>query len=156
MGYKKEIKIHASIEKVWNSWTNEEETSNWLAPKSHIVFEDGGPYEFFWDDNPEKDSTIGCKLLRVEKRKILCFEWQGKSEFLEMFKKPYGKTIIEVNFIEEENGIMVEVKQEETRNLEKWIEYDEWMSGAWEYALSCLKKYCEASKDEKEDKLDCC
>ncbi len=156
MGYIKEIKIDAAIGKVWNSWTNEEETSNWLAPKSQIVFEVGGAYEFFWDDNPEKDSTIGCKLLRIEKRKVLCFEWQGKSEFLDMFREPNGKTIIEVNFVEEGNSVIVEVKQAETRNLEKWSEYDNWMSGAWEYALSGLKKYCEESQEEKEEQRDCC
>ena len=156
MGYQKEILIYADIDKVWNSWTSEEETTNWLASRARVVFEEKKPYEFFWDDDPEKDSTIGCRLLAIDIRKRLSFEWQGKTEFLDMFCEPYEKTVIDVFFVENENFVKVKVIQEETRDLLKWKEYDEWMSDAWAYALSCLKKYCEGNGKKKDTKKDCC
>ncbi|NQV37247.1 MAG: SRPBCC domain-containing protein [Candidatus Marinimicrobia bacterium] len=156
MGYQRDIIINAPIETVWKSWTSEVETSKWLAPKSHIIFEEGKPYEFFWDEDPEIDSTIGCTLLKIETWKKLRFEWQGKSEFLDMFMSPHRKTIIEVSFLNITNGIKVIVNQEETRDLEKWDEYDKWMADAWEYALTCLKTYCEESHKKIEEMKDCC
>jgi len=156
MGYQKEIEIAASIDKVWKAWTSEKETSSWLAQKSRVVFEEGKPYEFFWDDDPEKDSTIGCKLLKIDDRKGLSFEWQGKTEFLDMFSEPYGKTIVDVEFAEKVNCVNVKVIQEETGDLKNWNDYDEWMAEAWDYALLCLKKYCEGSENKEEQKKDCC
>ncbi len=84
-------------------------------------------------------------MRHCEKR--ITFEWQGKTDYIEMFREPYGPTMIDVRFDEEENGkTKLILEQEETRELEKWKEYDEWMSEAWEYAIDCLKKYVEKNK----------
>ncbi len=144
MGYKIEQTIDAPVYKVWKSWSSEEETQKWLAPKARVIFEKNGAYEFFWDEDPNKDSTIGCKIKKIEKERSLTFEWQGKTEYIEMFRKPFGPTLITVSFHEEENEKTVLIlEQRETRELEKWKAYDEWMSGAWNYAINCLKKYIE-------------
>ena len=155
MAYKKKIEIDAPLKRVWDSWTTQEATQGWLSLRSNVDFREGGPYEFFWDDDPEKDSTKGCVLLEIAPRKRLSFEWQGKTEFLEMFKPPYGPTVVIVRFSRANERTVVEVEQQETRDMEKWSEYDEWMASAWEYALSSLKNYCE-EKDRPVKENDSC
>ena len=77
----------------------------------------------------------------------MVFQWQGKTEFLDMFQSPKGKpTQVQVEFKEMEGKTKVFLTQKETRKLLKWKDYDSWMSGAWAYALKELKKYCESKK----------
>jgi uncharacterized protein YndB with AHSA1/START domain len=144
MGYIREVEISAPVDRVWNAWTSSEEAQKWLAPRANVFFEKGGEYEFFWNEDPEIDSTLGCKLLAINPGERLAFEWQGKKEFLHMFKPPEGsRTIIEVRFISIDGETQVIVNQEETRNLPQWEAYDSWMASAWELALASLKSYCE-------------
>jgi uncharacterized protein YndB with AHSA1/START domain len=145
MGYSKEIEIEAQVERVWNAWLDKQETEKWLAPRANIRFEVGGEYEFFWNEDPGIDSTIGCKLLKIEQHKFLAFEWQGKKEFLYMFLPPRGmKTTIEVGFFPTgDRGTRVVVSQAETRDLPRWKDYDNWMAAAWQMAMESLKNHCE-------------
>ena len=144
MSYTKSIHINAPLNKVWEAWTSAEHTRHWLAPRAKVEFRCGGAFEFFWSDNPERDSTLGCKLLEIEPEKHLKFEWQGKTEFLHMFLPPIGRrTIIDVQFEKQDSGTMVRLIQAETRDHKEWPAYDTWMSKNWEIALESLKKYCE-------------
>ncbi len=145
MAYKKSIQIDASITDIWNAWTNSESAVKWLAPKANISFQPGGVYEFFWGADPEKDSTLGCVLLKIEKENFLSFEWQGNAKFLHMFLPPNGnRTVIEVNFEQQSEGTLVTIHQKETRSHKDWADYEVWMSNAWEMALKALKEYCES------------
>ncbi len=145
MGYKIERTIDAPVEKVWLCWTSAEETQRWLAPKSRVNFIVDGAYEFFWNsEDPSLDSTIGCKLKLIENEQRILFEWQGKAEFLEMFTTPHAPTLIEVTFDREEDcKTRLILEQKETRDLEKWGEYDKWMYGAWVHAIDSLQEYVE-------------
>ena len=144
MGYKKEIVVEAPIDKIWSAWTRREEAEKWLAPRANIQFQVGGQYEFFWNDDPELDSTLGCCLEAINKPHLLVFQWQGKSEYLHMFQYPAGeKTSVSVQFAAVEKGILVSVNQAETRNSANWAAYDTWMATAWEMALQSLKNHCE-------------
>ena len=147
MSYTKSIYINTPLNKVWAAWTGDEHTRHWLAPRSNIEFRCGGAFEFFWGDNPERDSTLGCKLLEIEPERYLKFEWQGSTEFLHMFLPPSGRrTIIEVQFEKQDSSTMVRLNQAETRDHIEWPAYDAWMSKNWEIALESLKKYCGVGK----------
>jgi uncharacterized protein YndB with AHSA1/START domain len=143
MGYSREVEIGASLATVWRAWTTREKTEAWLSPRARVEFVEGGAYEFFWDEDPALDSTLGCRLLTIEPQRRLVFEWQGKTEYLPMFTEPHGPTTVEVEFRETQDGVTLVLSQSETRLLPKWAEYDEWMSAAWEYALRALKSHCE-------------
>jgi uncharacterized protein YndB with AHSA1/START domain len=144
MSYSKSIHIETPLNKVWEAWTSAEHASQWLAPRANIEFRCGGAFEFFWGDNPEQDSTLGCKLLEIELEKHLRFEWQGQTEFLHMFLPPTGRrAIIDVQFEKQDSGTTVSLMQAETRDDQQWPAYDAWMSKNWEIALESLKKYCE-------------
>lgn len=144
MAYTLKVEIDAPIGKVWSSWGSREALERWLASKANVFFSEGGAWEFFWSDDPAKDSTLGCKILKIEPEKFLRFEWQGKSEFLDMFLPPKGRrTTIEVRFEKSGKGTLVTLVQEETREGRQWKAYDAWMSKAWEMALKVLKEHCE-------------
>jgi len=139
--------INVPVAEVWKAWTSREALERWLAPKANISFREGGAWEFFWSDDPAKDSSLGCKILKIEPERLLRFEWQGKTEFLDMFLPPRGKrTAINVRFEKTASGTRVALVQEETRNDAKWAAYESWMSKAWEMALQGLKKHCEEAK----------
>ena len=82
MSYRLEIKINVPIENVWKAWSKSSEAVKWLSYKSNINFVENGQYEFFWDDDPEIDSTLGCTLLSIKDHTYFQFEWQGKNEYL--------------------------------------------------------------------------
>ena len=155
MSYLREIVINAPLVNVWSLWTNQADIKEWLAPRANIMFEEGGSYEFFWDEDPESDSTLGCKLLTIEPGKLLTFQWQGKTEFLPMFRPPHAPTEVEVRFSVGADGVThVTVEQTETRDLPDWQAYDEWMGEAWAYALTQLKATCEARQTTQDS--SCC
>ncbi len=61
-----------------------------------------------------------------------------------MFLPPNGKrTVIEASFEQQLKETLVTINQKETRNHKDWIDYETWMSKAWEMALKALKEYCE-------------
>ncbi len=143
MSYGKEIDIAAPLDRVWAAWASRENAEKWLAPRANVVFEKGGAYEFFWDEDPNRDSTLGCKLLGIEPGQLLRFQWQGKTEFLSMFQEPHEPTAVEVRFSGSGDTVHVTLEQKETRSLPGWKAYDEWMASAWEFALNELKTFCE-------------
>ena len=148
MSYSKSIQIDVRIEDVWKAWTDSESTAKWLAPKANVDFRPGGAWEFFWSDDPKKDSTLGCVILEVEQESLLRFEWQGRTAFLHMFLPPGGeRTVIEVRFERQVNGTLVTLDHAETRHHPDWAAYEVWMSKAWEMALEALKRHCEEVAD---------
>ena len=148
------IDIAAPLDQVWGAWTTKAATERWLAPGANVDFAEGGAYEFFWDEDPKRDSTLGCKLLSIQPQRLLRFSWQGKTEFLPMFRDPYGPTEVEVRFSPSDGGTHVTVEQAETRDLPDWPAYDAWMAGTWEYALGQLKAHCEGGPAGEE--ASCC
>lgn len=140
MSYARAVLVRAPQSRVWSAWT----TPSWLAPRRRVDVKPGGAWEFFWGPDDDKDSTLGCKLLTVEPPRLLRFEWQGRSEFLDMFLPPKGRrTAIEVLLEDEGAGTRVTLVQAESREGEKWAAYEAWMSKAWEMALEALRKECE-------------
>lgn len=146
MGYIHTVEIKTAVAIAWQAWMSRDALERWLAPKANVLFREGGAWEFFWDQDPKKDSTLGCKILKIEPERLLRFEWQGKSDFLEMFLPPKGRpTKIDVRFEKAGKGTRVTLTQEETRSDLQWKAYDAWMSKAWAIALSELKRYCEGA-----------
>lgn len=143
MSYVRKISIDAPLEKVWAAFGSNEELQRWLAPRADVHFAEGEPYELFWDEDPAIDSTLGCRMLRIEPQRLLRFQWQGKDDFMAMFRPPHGPTEVEVRFAHADGVTTLTLEQEETRDLPDWAAYDEWMAGAWEYALGQLAAYCE-------------
>jgi uncharacterized protein YndB with AHSA1/START domain len=147
MGYIREIEIAVPPSRAFRAWASEAEVIHWLAPRARVALAPGGPYELFWAESPETDSTQGCRVIAVEPDARIELEWRGRSDFDPLFAAPHGPTRVEVRFAPggQAGSSRVVVEQRETRALPGWSAYDEWMADAWEEALVNLRGYLEGA-----------
>lgn len=75
-------RLHCSIERAFAMFTRNEHLQTWLTAIADVEPERGGKYELFWNpDDPEHNSTLGCKITAFEPDTLLAFEWKGPSRF---------------------------------------------------------------------------
>lgn len=75
-------RLHCSTERAFAMFTQNEQIQGWLTAFSDVEPEVGGRYELFWDpDDPEHNSTLGCKITALTPETLLAFEWKGPSQF---------------------------------------------------------------------------
>src|SRR5687768_6480874 len=78
----KELQLNCPPEKAFLYFTENRLLEKWLALRADVVPEPGGKYELFWKpDDPENNSTKGCRILALKKNRYLCFEWTGPEQF---------------------------------------------------------------------------
>ncbi|MBW2736425.1 MAG: SRPBCC domain-containing protein, partial [Deltaproteobacteria bacterium] len=117
MAYQCSVEIKAQSAEVWRLWASKANLEKWLAPQANVELREGGPWELFWDEDPQRDSTLGCTLLTVEDGARLVFEWQGKTEYLPLFAADKGGlTHVEVRFIATAEGTLLQLEEAETRD----------------------------------------
>jgi len=80
---RKEVRVNASIEKVWKAWTTNEGATRFFAPKARIELTIGGRYELYFDLRAPKGSQggEGCRVLSFLPMEMLSFEWNAPPEF---------------------------------------------------------------------------
>ena len=62
-----EVNVNASLEEVWNAWTDDTLIVKWFSPGAHIEPRLGGAYELYFDPNDHNHmSTIGCKITEYQ------------------------------------------------------------------------------------------
>ena len=75
-------RLHCSTERAFALFTKNAELQNWLTASADVEPFVGGRYELFWElDNPEVNSTLGCKITALESNVLLAFEWKGPPQF---------------------------------------------------------------------------
>jgi uncharacterized protein YndB with AHSA1/START domain len=73
--------LQASPERVWDALIDPAQAGTWFAAAATIVPERGGAYELFWQpDDPEHQSTIGCRITAIAPGRYLAFTWRGPDE----------------------------------------------------------------------------
>jgi uncharacterized protein YndB with AHSA1/START domain len=73
-------RLHCTGERAFAMFTENEQIQRWLTRSANVEPRVGGGYELFWDlDNPEHNSTLGCKITAFEPNTLLAFEWKGPS-----------------------------------------------------------------------------
>ena len=71
-------RLHCTTERAFALFTENEELQTWLTRSAHVEPRVGGRYELFWDlDDPEQNSTLGCKITAIVPNTLLAFEWKG-------------------------------------------------------------------------------
>ena len=82
-----EISFNASIEKVWNAWTDPHLVLQWFGSdpngkgvKAVLDVQPGRHYEIAFKDGDGTEHTCMGKYLNVEKFKQLSFTWEWKNE----------------------------------------------------------------------------
>jgi uncharacterized protein YndB with AHSA1/START domain len=75
-------RLHCAIERAFAMFTQDEQLQTWLTRVADVEPVLGGRYELFWDlDDPEHNSTLGCKITASEPNTLLAFEWKGPPQF---------------------------------------------------------------------------
>lgn len=75
-------RLHCTIERAFAMFTQNEQLQTWLTRSANVEPVVGGSYELFWDlDDPETNSTLGCKITALEPDALLAFEWKGPPAF---------------------------------------------------------------------------
>lgn len=75
-------RLHCSVEHAFTMFIQNQQLQRWLTNAAEVEPVVGGKYELFWDlDDPEHDSTLGCKITAFVKDVLLAFEWKGLRRF---------------------------------------------------------------------------
>ena len=75
-----ELDIAATRERVWDLFTTAGGLTSWLCLRARVEPRVGGAYELFWNPDatrPESDSTLGCRILSIDRPRLLSFTWRG-------------------------------------------------------------------------------
>jgi uncharacterized protein YndB with AHSA1/START domain len=82
-----EMAIHASVEKVWEAWTEPSIIMNWFGsdPKGEVLgaildVRPGGSFEVTFKDSDHTEHTCSGIYNEIEKFSKLSFSWHWKSE----------------------------------------------------------------------------
>lgn len=75
-------RLHCAPERAFALFTQNAQLQTWLTRSANVEPVVGGSYELFWDlDDPERNSTLGCKITAIEQNALLAFEWKGPPMF---------------------------------------------------------------------------
>ena len=137
-----ELTLNAPIEKVWHTWTDSQDISNWFSPEAHIEARIGGPYELYFDpSNHDHQSTKGCKIIEIKPMTNLGFQWKGPDEYQKTMNNPAIITYVHVTFDPDGEKTHIIVSHGGWGKGEKWEEAKTWHVRAWEGVLADLEKY---------------
>ena len=143
-----EQKVNASIDRVWQAWTDSIQTGIWFAARANIQPERGGAYELFWDlAHPERDSTLGCRVTFVQPQKWLGFTWRGPSIFDDLMNEnaspPSPPTHVTVQFEAQGNQTAIRVTHVGWGDSPRWNEARNWHIRAWAGVIQNLAAFLE-------------
>ena len=142
---RKEITIHASLDRVWHSWT----TADGLVPvsaKSNVELRAGGPYEWFLSGDPDENGLVGgqgSKVLAFLPQEVLAFDWTFPPS-VPTLRAARAKTQVIVQFDQPENGVVrVRFAQLGWQDGEDWDRGYAYFDKAWDWVLAEMKKNLE-------------
>ena len=138
--------LNAPVEHVWQALTDPELLKRWFAKEAKVVAERGGPYELFWEPaNPERNSTLGCRVTHAEPQRWLAFTWRGPTIYDDPMNEgdpPPRPTWARVRFERHGEGkTAVRVEHLGWGVGERWEEARAWTERAWGNALENLAAF---------------
>ena len=137
-----ELDLNLSIQDAWKAWTENEKLESWLTVKSNVEPRLGGSYELFWvPETPQDNSTIGCKITKIQDHELLAFDWKGPVPFADIMNTKPHPTSVEIIFKSiGVNRTAISFKHTGWGHGKKWEDAKNWQKKAWEMAFSNLKK----------------
>ena len=137
-----EIILNASLEEVWNAWTDDSLIVKWFSPGANIEPRLGGAYELYFDPNDHNHmSTIGCTITEYEPMNHLSFTWKGPDQYAEIMNNPDNLTHVKVTFSWEGERTTIALIHEYWGESDKWAEAKEWHRNAWDGVFKALKQF---------------
>jgi len=115
---------------------------NWLTVKADVEAVEGGKYELFWTPgDPTNNSTIGCRVLAIEKPFYLKFEWKGPVQFKDFMNNANSLTNVTVFFNQHENCTKATLIHKGWINTPEWEKAREYFISAWDQAFNELETH---------------
>lgn len=137
-----DVVLHCSVQRAFAMFTENINLEKWLTVKADVVAKVGGKYELFWDtENPEIDSTIGCKILALNEPCYLNFEWKGPEQYEHIMNNLRPLTNVTVIFNSISDKTEITLIHTGWRDIDEWEEARKYFIKAWNYAFKQLEKY---------------
>lgn len=134
--------VRANAACAFKYFTHNKLLMKWLCAVAEVEPKVGGKYELFWNPNDrENDSTIGCKILAIERGKFLTFEWRGPRQFKHFMNTARPLTCVTVTFIPQQKGSEIHLIHTGWRPTAEWDEARQWFVTAWSSAFKELRCY---------------
>ncbi len=142
---RKEISIHASLDRVWRAWT----TADGLAPvsaKSNVELRVGGAYEWFLSGEPDENGLTGgqgSKVLAFLPQEVLAFDWTFPPSVPNL-RAARAKTQVVVQLDQPSEGVVrVRFAQLGWQEGEDWDRGYAYFDTAWDWVLAEMKRSLE-------------
>jgi uncharacterized protein YndB with AHSA1/START domain len=138
----KSVLLNCSTDKAFTMFTENKHLERWLTAKANVEPKLGGKYELYWEpDDAENNSTIGCKILAIDKPNFLNFEWKGPKQYKHFMN--YVRPLTNVTLIFSAQGDITKVTLLHTgwRNTDDWEQARQYFIKAWEGAFNQLEQY---------------
>jgi len=135
--------IAAPRDRVWRAWTTPQGLASWLCLRANIKPVVGGKFELFWNPDetrPESDSTLGCRVLSIDRPRLLHFTWRGSDEVADVMNAPDAPvTDVKVDLFPTLDGTRLELTHTGWGDGPSWERAREWFDRAWAGALEKLR-----------------
>jgi uncharacterized protein YndB with AHSA1/START domain len=118
---------------------------SWLTSVADVDARLDGKYELFWEpENPEVNSTKGCRITAYEQDRLVAFEWKGPVQFQSFMNTADPLTHVAVFFDSCGDSARtfsnVVLVHSGWRLNPEWVEARHWQKRAWEFAFEELAK----------------
>lgn len=114
---------------------------SWLSRTADVEPRVGGKYELFWQpDDPENNSTIGCRITAFASGQLLAFQWRSPKQFKSFANTADPLTHVVVTFVPEGMGTRVHLIHSGWSSTPEWEEARAWQERAWTVAFEELKR----------------
>jgi hypothetical protein len=106
----------------------------------------------FWNpdvEKPESNSTIGCRVLSVDRPRLLHFDWRGSDEVADVMNVPGAEvTDVTVQLFPTLTGTRLELVHAGWGDGPDWERARDWFAHAWEGAFERLRGAMHQSEAE--------
>jgi uncharacterized protein YndB with AHSA1/START domain len=135
--------LQAPVERVWDALVDPAQVGTWFAARANIVPERGGAYELFWQpDDPEHQSTIGCRITAIAPCRYLAFTWRGPDVLSALMNEgdpPPPPTHVTFSLARTSRGTDLRVRHAGFGEDEDWARAVAWHERAWLAILGNLE-----------------
>ena len=136
-----EATLPATVEALWQEWTDQEKITKWFSPEANIEPRLGGAYELFFDpSNHDSMSTKGCRITGFEPCSLLAFQWKGPDQYAQLMNKP-PETRVEVTFSPKGSDTVMTIEHAGWGEGSEWQEARDWHDRAWRGVVADLRKH---------------
>ncbi|MBI4702832.1 MAG: SRPBCC domain-containing protein [Deltaproteobacteria bacterium] len=137
---------------MWTVLTTNDGLASWLCLRADVEPVVGGRYELFWNPDParpESDSTIGCRVLAIDRPRLVRFTWRGSDAVAGVMNAPGAPvTEVEIHLFPTLDGTRLELTHCGWGDGPGWEGARVWFDRAWNGALQGLRKMLAASSPQ--------